>query len=111
MPVTRFPCPLGNTSSPACRRNFPKPYFSSKASAVRGTPRKTCLRMVECNGPIRNFSKIIPAATVAWYLDYANRQNERIGAYVHYSETHDNSRLAEKGPRVVALAKSPLRAD
>jgi hypothetical protein len=31
---------------------------------------------------------------VAWYLDYANRQSERIGSYVHYSETHDNSRLA-----------------
>ena len=33
---------------------------------------------------------------VAWYLDYANRQNERAGSYVHYSETHDNSRLAAK---------------
>jgi starch synthase (maltosyl-transferring) len=33
---------------------------------------------------------------VAWYLDYANRQSSRIGAYVHYSETHDNSRLAAK---------------
>ena len=31
---------------------------------------------------------------VAWYLDYANRQSSRIGAYVHYSETHDNTRLA-----------------
>ncbi len=31
---------------------------------------------------------------VAWYLDYANRQSDRVGAYVHYSETHDNSRLA-----------------
>ena len=34
---------------------------------------------------------------VAWYLDYANRQNERVGSYVNYSETHDNSRLADKG--------------
>jgi len=31
---------------------------------------------------------------VAWYLDYANRQSERAGSYVHYSETHDNDRLA-----------------
>ena len=31
---------------------------------------------------------------VAKYLDYANRQNERVGIYVHYSETHDNNRLA-----------------
>ncbi len=34
---------------------------------------------------------------VAWYLDYANRQNSRVGTYVHYSETHDNNRLAAKG--------------
>ena len=33
---------------------------------------------------------------VAWYLDYANRQSERVGSYVHYSETHDNDRLAAK---------------
>jgi starch synthase (maltosyl-transferring) len=31
---------------------------------------------------------------VAWYLDYALRQSERVGVYVHYSETHDNNRLA-----------------
>ena len=34
---------------------------------------------------------------VAWYLDYANRQSERAGSYVHYSETHDNPRLAAQG--------------
>ena len=34
---------------------------------------------------------------VAWYLDYANRQNQRVGSYVHYSETHDNTRLAAQG--------------
>ena len=31
---------------------------------------------------------------VASYLDYAIRQSARIGGYVHYSETHDNRRLA-----------------
>jgi predicted glycogen debranching enzyme len=31
---------------------------------------------------------------VADYLDYANRQSARVGTYVHYSETHDNPRLA-----------------
>jgi starch synthase (maltosyl-transferring) len=33
---------------------------------------------------------------VAVYLDYASRQSGRVGGYVHYSETHDNSRLADK---------------
>jgi predicted glycogen debranching enzyme len=46
---------------------------------------------------------------VAWYLDYANRQSSRIGAYVHYSETHDNSRLAEKG-RAWSLLRNRLCA-
>ncbi|MDQ6630927.1 MAG: alpha-amylase family glycosyl hydrolase, partial [Verrucomicrobiota bacterium] len=36
-------------------------------------------------------------AEVQWYLDYALRQSERVGVYVHYSETHDNDRLAKKG--------------
>jgi starch synthase (maltosyl-transferring) len=46
---------------------------------------------------------------VAWYLDYANRQSEHIGAYIHYSETHDNSRLAEKG-RAWSLMRNRLCA-
>jgi len=44
---------------------------------------------------------------VAHYLDYANRQSERVGAYVHYSETHDNSRLAERG-RAWSLLRNRL---
>ncbi len=35
---------------------------------------------------------------VAGYLDHAIRQAERIGPLVHYSETHDNERLARRGP-------------
>ncbi len=46
---------------------------------------------------------------VAWYLDYANRQNERVGTYVHYSETHDNDRLAKKG-RAWSLLRNRLCA-
>lgn len=34
---------------------------------------------------------------VAWYLEYATRQNARVGTYVNYSETHDNDRLAKRG--------------
>jgi starch synthase (maltosyl-transferring) len=34
---------------------------------------------------------------VAAYLDYSLRQSERVGLYVHYSETHDNERLARLG--------------
>ena len=47
---------------------------------------------------------------VAGYLDYANRQNARIGTYVHYSETHDNDRLAKKGRRAWSLLRNRLCA-
>jgi len=46
---------------------------------------------------------------VAWYLDYANRQSGRAGSYVHYSETHDNDRLAKKG-RAWSLLRNRLCA-
>ena len=46
---------------------------------------------------------------VADYLDYANRQSLCVGTYVHYSETHDNDRLAEKG-RAWSLLRNRLCA-
>jgi predicted glycogen debranching enzyme len=44
---------------------------------------------------------------VQWYLDYALRQSDRVGVYVHYSETHDNDRLAKRG-RVWSLLRNRL---
>jgi predicted glycogen debranching enzyme len=36
---------------------------------------------------------------VAGYLDHSLRQSQRVGLLVHYSETHDNERLAARGHR------------
>jgi predicted glycogen debranching enzyme len=46
---------------------------------------------------------------IADYLDYALRQGSRVGAYIHYSETHDNDRLAAKG-RAWSLLRNRLCA-
>ena len=46
---------------------------------------------------------------VATYLDYALRQSQRVGLYVHYSETHDNNRLAAQG-RAWSLLRNRLCA-
>lgn len=46
---------------------------------------------------------------VASYLEYAMRQSQRVGLYVHYSETHDNLRLAERG-RAWSLLRNRLCA-
>ncbi len=34
---------------------------------------------------------------ISAYLDHAIKQSDRVGTLIHYSETHDNPRLAEKG--------------
>jgi predicted glycogen debranching enzyme len=46
---------------------------------------------------------------VASYLDHSNRQSQRVGVLVHYSETHDNERLAAKG-RAWSLLRNRLCA-
>lgn len=46
---------------------------------------------------------------VSSYLDYALRQSRRIGLYIHYSETHDNDRLAKRG-RAWSLLRNRLCA-
>ena len=37
------------------------------------------------------------AVQVSGYLDHALKQSTRVGTLIHYSETHDNARLAAKG--------------
>lgn len=46
---------------------------------------------------------------VSGYLDHALRQSSRVGILVHYSETHDNERLAGKG-RAWSLLRNRLCA-
>ena len=46
---------------------------------------------------------------VSGYLDHALRQGTRLGPLVHYSETHDNDRLAKRG-RAWSLLRSRLCA-
>ncbi|HMJ91582.1 MAG TPA: glycogen debranching enzyme N-terminal domain-containing protein, partial [Candidatus Acidoferrum sp.] len=53
----------------------------------------------------QNFSGV----EVASYLEYALRQSQRLGLYVHYSETHDNNRLAANG-RAWSLLRNRLCA-
>ncbi|MBM3875659.1 MAG: amylo-alpha-1,6-glucosidase [Verrucomicrobia bacterium] len=49
------------------------------------------------------------ALQVQGYLDHALKQSSRVGVLVHYSETHDNARLAAKG-RAWSLFRNRLSA-
>lgn len=53
----------------------------------------------------QNFSR----HEIASYLDYALKQSRQVGLYVHYSETHDNDRLAKLG-REWSLLRNRLSA-
>jgi predicted glycogen debranching enzyme len=46
---------------------------------------------------------------IAHYLDHSLRQSEKVGVMVHYSETHDNHRLAASG-RIWSLMRNNLSA-
>ena len=46
---------------------------------------------------------------IAGYIDHALKQSPRVGTLVHYSETHDNDRLAAKG-RAWSLLRNRLSA-
>ena len=46
---------------------------------------------------------------IAHYLDHCHYQSRRVGVLVHYSETHDNERLA-KGGRLWSLMRNHLSA-
>jgi glycogen debranching enzyme len=46
---------------------------------------------------------------VAGYLGHAHKQSHRVGTLVHYSETHDNDRLAKRG-RIWSLLRNQLSA-
>lgn len=48
-------------------------------------------------------------AQVAGYLDHAFKHSHRVGTLVHYSETHDNDRLAKKS-RTWSLLRNQLSA-
>jgi predicted glycogen debranching enzyme len=48
-------------------------------------------------------------AQVAGYLDHSFKQSRRVGLLVHYSETHDNQRLAARG-RAWSLLRNRLCA-
>ena len=118
MPATRFPPPAWQYITARVQEEFPETIFLLEG--LGGPWEATELLLTE-GGMQWAYSELFQnysGKDVAGYLDYANRQNERVGSYVHYSETHDNSRLAarvsgqtERPARLVAPAKPSVRAD
>src|SRR5690606_34047633 len=63
------------------------PWEATEALLTQGGMQWAYSELFQCYEPTH----------VAHYLDHAIRQGERIGVLAHYSETHDNDRLAKRG--------------
>ena len=84
------------------RREFPETLFLLEGL---GGPLEATEALLTEGGMQWAYSELFQnysGADVARYLDYSLRQSERVGLYVHYSETHDNTRLASERARLVA---------
>ena len=108
-PATKFPFAPGDTSSPACARNFRKRFFLLEGL---GGPWEATENLLTDGGMQWAYSELFQnysGREVAEYLDHSLKHSERVGALVHYSETHDNDRLAARS-RVWSLLRNRLCA-
>jgi len=91
------------------RQEFPETLFLLEGL---GGPLDATERLLTDGGMQWAYSELFQNYSghdVAHYLDYSLRQSERLGVYVHYSETHDNNRLAASG-RAWSLLRNRLSA-
>lgn len=91
------------------RREFPSSVFLLEGL---GGPLEATTALLTEGGMQWAYSELFQnytGADVARYLDYSIAQSEQTGVYVHYSETHDNERLAKRG-RAWSLMRNQLCA-
>ena len=91
------------------RREFPETLFLLEGL---GGPLETTEILLTDGGMQWAYSELFQnhsGPQVARYLDYSLQQSERVGSLVHYSETHDNDRLAARS-RVWSLLRNRLCA-
>ena len=89
------------------RQQFPDTLFLLEGL---GGPWETTESLLTDGGMQWAYSELFQnytGAQVSRYLDYGLRQSGRVGTYVHYSETHDNDRMAKKG-RLWSLLRNRL---
>ncbi len=91
------------------RSQFPDTLFLLEGL---GGPWKATEGLLTVGGMQAAYSELFQnysGSEIQKYLDYALRQGDRVGTYIHYSETHDNERLAARS-REWALLRNRLCA-
>ena len=95
---------------PRAARSFPKRCSCSKAWAAHGKPPKACSPKAACSGPTPSCSRTIPAARWPATSTTPAARASASACYVHYSETHDNDRLAPRKAAPWSLLRNRLCA-
>jgi len=105
----KVPAPVWQYIQARVRQEYPETIFLLEGL---GGPLEATEALLTEGGMQWAYSELfqnLSGADVARYLDYSHRQSERVGLYVHYSETHDNNRLAWSG-RAWSLLRNRLCA-
>lgn len=93
----QVPMPVWQYAIARVREEFPDALFLLEG--LGGAWADTALLLTE-GGMQWAYSELFQefsGSQIAGYLDHAVKQSRRVGTLVHYSETHDNERLAKKG--------------
>ena len=105
----KVPLPAWQYIISRVRQEFPNALFLLEGL---GGPWSTTEELLTEGGMQWAYSELFQnnsPTEVSGYLDYAIRQSERVGTYIHYSETHDNNRLAANS-RTWSLLRNQLSA-
>jgi predicted glycogen debranching enzyme len=103
----KVPLPVWQYIEARVRQEFPDTVFFLEGLGGSWEATETLLTEGGMQWAYSELFQNFSGAEVQWYLDYALSQNERVGVYVNYSETHDNDRLAKKG-RAWSLLRNRL---
>jgi predicted glycogen debranching enzyme len=105
----KVPVPVWQYIQARVRQEFPETLFLLEGL---GGPLEATEALLTEGGMQWAYSELfqnLSGGEVARCLDYCLRQSQRVGLYVHYSETHDNNRLAWSG-RAWSLLRNRLCA-
>ncbi|MEO6182523.1 MAG: glycogen debranching enzyme N-terminal domain-containing protein, partial [Verrucomicrobiota bacterium] len=103
----KVPLPVWQYIEARVRQEFPNTLFLLEGLGGAWSATESLLTEGGMQWAYSELFQNYSGSEIAWYLDYALRQSERVGVYVHYSETHDNDRLAKKG-RAWSLLRNRL---
>src|SRR5256886_198172 len=105
----KVPMPVWQYITARVREEFPETLFLLEGLGGGWKETETLLTEGGMQWAYSELFQEISGPQVAGYLDHAHKQWRRVGVLAHYSETHDNDRLAKKS-RAWSLLRNRLSA-